>query len=99
MEKWKYIKDINNKYLISDLGNIKSIDYKNSKKEKCLSFYGKNYKMKKFIISIISILAFLYLIGEPEEITIRIVALKFLSLFWLWLIAKANNYFNNKEVK
>lgn len=47
MEKWKYIKDINNKYLISDLGNIKSIDYKNSKKEKYLSFYGKNYKMIK----------------------------------------------------
>ena len=55
--------------------------------------------MKKAIISIISILAFLYLIGEQEEITIRIVALKFLSLGWLWLIAKANNYFNNKEVK
>lgn len=49
--------------------------------------------MKKAIISIISILAFLYLIGEQEEITIGIVALKFLSLGWLWLVAKANNYF------
>ena len=50
--------------------------------------------MKKAIIIIISILAFLYLICEPEEITLGIVALKFLSLFWLLLVAKANNYFN-----
>lgn len=53
--------------------------------------------MKKAIISIISILAFLYLIGEQEEITIVIVALKFLSLGWLWLVAKANNYFYEGE--
>ena len=49
--------------------------------------------MKKAIISIISIVAFLYLISELEEITLGIVALKFLSLFWLWLVAKANNCF------
>lgn len=58
--------------------------------------------MKKAIISIISILAFLYLICEPEEITIKIIALKFLSLCWLWLVAKANNYFmkeNRNEKK
>lgn len=53
--------------------------------------------MKKAIISIITILAFLYLIGETEEITIGIVALKFLSLGWLWLISKANNYFYQGE--
>ena len=53
--------------------------------------------MKKLIISIISILSFLYLIGEQEEITIGIVALKFLSLGWLWLVAKANNYFYQGE--
>ena len=53
--------------------------------------------MKKAIISIISILAFLYLIGEQEEITIGIVVLKFLSLGWLWLVAKANNYFYQGE--
>lgn len=53
--------------------------------------------MKKAIISIISILAFLYLIGEQEEITIGIVALNFLSLGWLWLVAKANNYFYQGE--
>lgn len=53
--------------------------------------------MKKVIISIISTLSFLYLIGEPEEITLGLVALKFLSLGWLWLIAKANNYFYQGE--
>ena len=53
--------------------------------------------MKKTIISIISILSFLYLIGEQEEITLGIVALKFLSLVWLWLVAKANNYFYEGE--
>lgn len=53
--------------------------------------------MKKAILSIISILSFLYLIGEPEEITIKILVLKFLSLAWLWLIAKANNYFYEGE--
>lgn len=51
----------------------------------------------KTIISIISILSFLYLINEQEEITIGIVALKFLSLGWLWLVAKANNYFYQGE--
>ena len=53
--------------------------------------------MKKVITSIISILAFLYLISEQEEITIGIVALKFLTLGWLWLVAKANNYFYQGE--
>lgn len=49
--------------------------------------------MKKAIISIISILAFLYLIGEQEELTLGIITFKILSLGWLWLVAKANNYF------
>lgn len=48
--------------------------------------------MKKFII-LISIIAFLYLIGEAEEITFLTIIFKCLSLMWLWLVAKANNYF------
>ena len=48
-------------------------------------------------INYLLLLAFLYLIGEQEEITIEIVALKFLSLGWLWLVAKANNYFYQGE--
>ena len=53
--------------------------------------------MKKVILTIISVIAFLYLIGEQEEITIEKVVLKFLSLGLLWLIAKANNYFYQGE--
>lgn len=53
--------------------------------------------MKKVIISIISIIAIFIILGEPEEITIKIIALKFLSLGWLWLVAKANNYFYQGE--
>ena len=53
--------------------------------------------MKKVILSIISFIAFIILIGESEEITIGIVALKFLSLAWLWIVAKANNYFYEGE--
>ena len=53
--------------------------------------------MKKTIITIISILVFLYLIGEPEEITFLVIIIKAISLLWLWLVAKANNYFYQGE--
>lgn len=49
--------------------------------------------MKKVILTIISLIAFLLLIGEVEELTFSIIIIKVLSLAWLWLIAKANNYF------
>ena len=49
--------------------------------------------MKKAIISIISIIAIFIILAEPDEITIKIIALKFLSMGWLWIIARANNYF------
>lgn len=48
--------------------------------------------MKKVIL-IISFIAFIILIGEIEELTFSIVLLKVISLAWLWLIIKANNYF------
>lgn len=53
--------------------------------------------MKKAVILIISIFAFLYLIGEQEQITASVVIFKIISLAWLWLIAKANNYFYEGE--
>ena len=53
--------------------------------------------IKNFIIVIITMLAFLVVVGDPEEITIKIVALKFLSLAWLWIVAKANYYFYEGE--
>ena len=53
--------------------------------------------MKKVVINIISIIAIFIILGESKEITIKIVALKFLSLGWLWLVAKSNNYFYQGE--
>lgn len=49
--------------------------------------------MKKVILFITMSIAFLILIGETEEFTFGIMILKILSLFYLWLVAKANNYF------
>lgn len=53
--------------------------------------------MKKAILTIISFIAFIILIGEIEDLTFSIVLLKAISLVWLWLIAKANNYFYQGE--
>ena len=53
--------------------------------------------MKKFIILMISIIAFLYLIGEAEEISFITIILKGVSLMWLWVVAKANNYFYERR--
>lgn len=49
--------------------------------------------MKKIILIIISIIAIFYLLCEIENITITTLLLKSLSLLWLFIIAKANNYF------
>lgn len=54
-------------------------------------------QMKKFIILMISIIAFLYLIGEAEEISFITIILKGVSLMWLWVVAKANNYFYERR--
>lgn len=53
--------------------------------------------MKKIILTIISFIAFIILAGETKELTFSIVLLKAMSLVWLWLIAKANNYFYQGE--
>lgn len=53
--------------------------------------------MKKVILTIISFIAFIILIGEIEELTFNIILLKAISLAWLWLIAKSNNYFYQGE--
>lgn len=53
--------------------------------------------MKKVLLTIISFIAFIILIGETEKITISIIVLKVLSLIWLWIIIKANNYFYQGE--
>ena len=53
--------------------------------------------MKKVILFITMSIAFLILIGETEELTFSIMFLKIASLFYLWLVAKANNYFYQGE--
>lgn len=53
--------------------------------------------MKKVIIFITMFIAFILLIGEFEEITFSIISIKLISLFYLWVVAKANNYFYQEE--
>jgi len=53
--------------------------------------------MKKLFLIITMIMAFIILICEPEAITIKIVLIKVISLFYIWLIIKANNYFYQGE--
>lgn len=54
--------------------------------------------MKKIFLIITSIIAFIILISEPtKELTIKIVIIKVISLLYLWLLAKANNYFYQGE--
>lgn len=53
--------------------------------------------MKKVLLTIISFIAFIILIGETEKLTISIILLKVISLIWIWLIIKANNYFYQGE--
>lgn len=48
--------------------------------------------MKKAILKVLIIIALLILIGE--EITSYTIILKIISLLYIWIIVKANNYFN-----
>lgn len=57
----------------------------------------KLLKIKKGIIGITILISFLIIIGEPEQITISNILLRFTSLFYIWLVAKANNYFYQGE--
>ena len=54
-------------------------------------------RMKKVIIFITMFIAFILLIGESETITIGVIATKILSLTYLWIVAKVNNYFYQWE--
>ena len=53
--------------------------------------------MKNNLIILSLILALIYIIGEPEVMTIKIFIIKLLCIFWIWLVAKANNYFYKGE--
>ena len=53
--------------------------------------------MKKAVILTSLFIAFLIVISEIEEITFTVILLKTISLFYIWLVAKANNYFYEGE--
>jgi hypothetical protein len=53
--------------------------------------------MKKVILTILSIIAFVILISEPDILTLGIIGIKIIALLYLWLVAKANNYFYQGE--
>ncbi len=52
--------------------------------------------LMKFIILIFSFISIIIVIGEPEELTMKIIFLKIISMFYLWLVLKSNNYFNER---
>ena len=51
--------------------------------------------MKKFILYLLVIISILFIISEIKTITIGIITMKSISLLYLYLFAKANNYFYN----
>lgn len=53
--------------------------------------------MKKLFLIITMLIAIIILLVEPEVVTIKSILIKAISLFYIWLILKANNYFNKGE--
>ena len=47
--------------------------------------------IKNFIIVTITMLAFIIVVGEPDEFTNKILILKLVCVGWIWLVAYANN--------
>ena len=47
--------------------------------------------IKNFIIVIITMLAFIVAVGEPDDFTNKILILKLVCVAWIWLVAYANN--------
>ena len=47
--------------------------------------------IKNFIILTITILAFLVVVGEPDDFSNKILILKLACVGWIWLVAYANN--------
>lgn len=52
-------------------------------------------KLIQIIVFIETILAFIILTSEPN-LTLRDYIIKVIALIWIWLVAKANNYFYKK---
>lgn len=51
--------------------------------------------MKKIILYLLVLVSIIILVSEIKTITIGIITTKVISLLYLYLFAKANNYFYN----
>lgn len=51
--------------------------------------------MKKFILYLLVTISILFIISEIKTITIGIITMKAICLLYLYLFAKANEYFYN----
>lgn len=51
--------------------------------------------MKKIILYLLVLVSIIIIISEIKTITIGIITTKVISLLYLYLFAKANNYFYN----
>ena len=47
--------------------------------------------VKNFIIVIITMLAFIVAVGEPDDFNNKILILKLVCVGWIWVVAYANN--------
>lgn len=47
--------------------------------------------IKNIIIVIITMLAFIIVVGDPDEYTTKILILKLVCVLWIGLVAYANN--------
>ena len=66
--------------------NTFQVYIKGEKKMKKVLKYIKN-----FIIVIITMLAFIIAVGEPDDFTNKILILKLACVGWIWLVTYANN--------
>ena len=66
--------------------NTFQVYIKGEKKMKKVLKYIKN-----FIIVTITMLAFIIAVGEPDDFTNKILILKLICVFWIGLVAYANN--------
>lgn len=49
--------------------------------------------MKKIMLIVTNIIAFIILICEPQEMTVKQLIIKIICLTYIYIFVKANNYF------
>ena len=53
----------------------------------------RSRKMKKIMLIVTNIIAFIILICEPQEMTVKQLIIKIICLTYIYIFVKANNYF------